>query len=662
MTYRLLVHQNSAWHELDLPNDFDLSLVLNSGFLGSKQSGSFSFSSHIPTTPKNCMVLQNAENPQIIMDRRIELPAVLMYGSDELYTWYFILRNVSDSSYRYDFRQTPGNQPRNFYERKLWQLDFGRIDMPYINKNAGLWTKNLYDDDKLFQYFDSVNPFYFEIWVNGVIVAKPPTSGQYDQQAWYWDKNNDPEARFIKATANTNYNIGLSVQKKGAGHLNIFRFLPEFPINYVQLKIYKHTLTKINYYGFFAVSKGTLLYQVNLDQPKYRDSTDEINRISRNIDQYPFRFLTYNNDSYYPSNNKKYEGIVNQYIEPIEVNGIGNYLKTNDGTYDLCTYPISPCFSLRFMLEKVAEMMGFVVVAKVFQDKINSGENYLGDLYLINNRDLAAQLTGTTIPFNTYGTSIIYADFMPDMTVKEFIDAIRTTFCLAFEYNYENGQMLVSKCSDTLIGNNVIDISDKLTKSPIANITDKTHYQLKFKNADNNVISQYSYPSEESTAEDGKDYTPIEAGFCPVINNFDLDPFLTIDNNPDIPTVNDAARSVVYPEQKANHPTPKMCFYLGNGNNGIKWSSKNNNNNGKICLSWLNQGDLKGLVQVFYKEYLEFLNNTTQWTADIWLSESEIANFRFAQKYLAYGTVFIPETINPKLPIKDKIKITLLSA
>ncbi len=663
MTYRLLVQQNSAWHELDLPNDFNLSLVLNSGFLGSKQSGSFSFSSQIPTTPKNCMVLQNAENPQIIMDRRIELPAVLMCGSDELYTWYFILRNVSDTSYKYDLRQTPGNQPRNFYERKLWQLDFGFLDFPSVIKKSNFWTIDLYDNQNLFKYFVSPpenpieiifggnlrlpNPVYFEIWINNVLVAKTPTGGSSDAVD-YWFNTPDYEARFLIVTKNiTTHDIVMSIPKRGTGSINVVSRKDQ-NITEVKIKIFEHYLSN-------HIEKGAFIKEYSLVNLSYNDVTEAINNLSKNPNNHPFKFLTYFNESFYPTDNTQYEGIVNQYVQSPS----DGSLKLNAG-FEYNSYPISPCFSLKFMLEKVAIMMGFTLSSVHFQDKILSADKYLGELHLINNVDFATQLPGTTIPSNVYGTKMTFANFMPDWTVKELIDAVRTTFCLAVEYDFENTKLIITECSDTINSKSVIDLTAKISRYPTAEITDKTNYQLSFKNADEKAISQKHYPTDEFITNSELSYTKIEAGFTPVLNNLDLDEFRLVDSNPYIPTCNETARSIIYIDQQKNRPVPKLCFYLGNDSNGLSYVAKSDNRNTKMVLAWENQGTLKGLLE-FYRFYLEFLNNTTQWTADIWLSESEIANFRFAQKYLAYGTVFIPETINPKLPIKDKMKITLLS-
>lgn len=661
MIFRLFVQKNNEWQQLDLPADFNLSLVQNSGFVGAKQSGSFSFSSSLPPTPNNCRILQNAENPQMVVDRKIQLPAKLLYGSSEYYSWYFILREAQNSVYKYELSQTPGNQPRNFYEKKLWQLDFGKLDLPSVPTNTGLWSINLYNNLQLFKYFISPpenpieiifgsnfrlpNPVYFEVWINNVMIAKTPTGGTSDAVD-YWFNEKDPESRFAIVVKNIiNYNIVLSVPKKGTGTINVVA-KPSQLINQVSIKIFDHYLSN-------HIEKGAFIIEHQLINLSFDDVTASINAI--NQAQQPFKFLTYFNDSYYPSDNIQYEGIVNQYSSDTSLK-----LNTLADENSLNTYPISPCFSLKFILEKVSELMGFTLIADVFQDKIKAGERYLGDLYLVNNVDLAAQMPGTTIAANTYGKSIIYANFMQDMTIKEFIDAIRS-LCLSVEYDYNDKIMTVSPCKSVFESTEVIDISNKLTRFPVADILDKTYYQLSFKGGDNSIISQLDYPTEESIADDGKDYTKIEIGFTPVLNNFDLDQFLITDKNPYIPTVNDTARSVLYIDQKTNRPSQKISFYLGMGHNGLSYVSKSNNNNGVICLSFENQGTLKGLRAVFFQEYLDFLNQTTLWSADINLSELALANFKFAQKYYAYGTTFIVESIAPKLPVKDVSKIKLLS-
>lgn len=663
MIYQLYIQKNDQWQKLDLPSDFNLSMILNSGFLGKIQTGSFSFSSSLPPTPNNCTTLQNAQNPQILVDRKMAFPAKFLIGSSEFYSWYFVLRDSQDTGYKFDLVQSPGNQPRNFYEKKLWQLNFGKLELDSIVQKSSIWAIDLYDDKKLYQYFISPpenpiqiifgsnlqlpNPVYFEIWINNVMIAQTPTGGTADS-AEYWFNEKDPEKRFAIVTKNiVDYTIVLSIPKRGKGAINVVQQNSQV-FNSVTLKIFEHYLSN-------NIEKGEFIVQYELTNLSYNDVTESINAIAKDPQAYPFKFLTYYNDAYYPSDNTQYEGIVNQY----DTLKSDNTLKLNSGI-NINTYPISPCFSLIFILEKVAALMGYSLQAPIFSDKIASGDDYLGEVYMINNVDFAEQITGTTIPTNVYGKVMTYANFMPDMTVKEFIDAIRTTFCLAIEYDYTTQTMVVSKCKTVLSSGAVMDISGKITRSPLADIQNKTYFQLKFRNGDSNVQSQQNYPTDESIADDGKEYTSIELGFTPVLNNTDIDPFLVNDTNPYIPTVSDQARTVMYLDQKTLHPTPRICFYLGNGSNGLSWCAKSDNKNTVLCMSFLNQGTLKGLL-FFYEDYLEFLNNTIPWTAEIWLTELELANFKFTQKVYAYGTSFLVESINPKFPVKEKMKIKLLS-
>lgn len=646
MKYRILIFKNNIWQELDLPSDFNLSLILNSGFLGKKQTGSFSFASTLPTTPNNCTILQNVQVPQIVADRNIQYPAKLLNGSTELYSWFFVLRGSNHKAYKYDLIQTPGNQTRNFFEKKLWQLDFGKLELESANKQANLWTIDLYGPSKLYEEFLKPTAIYFEIEINGVVVAKPIVGTQNDESLQYWYLESDPETRFNMVTKNvTTHFISLNIPKPGIASINVIS--NSNPIISVKIKLYNITITTF-------INRGTFIAQHNLSNLSFDDISEGLNAITMDIEQYPFRFITYFNDNYYPSDNAQYEGIVNMYAEE-------GKLYLNDGYTNQVTYAVSPNFSLKFIFEKLAAMMGFTLKAPIFQDKAASGDYFLGDVYLINNVDFSQQLTGTTIPFNVYGKVITFSEYMPDMTAKEFIDAVRTTFCLAIDYDYANSEMNVTMCKDVINSTEVIDISTKLTRFPESESSDKTYYQLSFKDGDTTIISQYEYPTEESIQDDGKDYTKIPLGFTPVVNNFDIDPFLTYNPHPGISTVSDSSRSSIYLEQKNNRPAQKICFALGGSNaSSYTYIYSADNKNDKLCLSFQNQGNLKGLL-AFYQDYLDFLNNTTQWSAEITLNELELANFKFAQKYYAYGTTFLVESLNPKLPVRDDTKVKLLS-
>lgn len=682
---RLFIQKDSKWQEVE--SDIDISLVINSEFLGASQSGSFSFSVVCPLTAKNRIVFQGLENPQLVANRRIEYPAQLLIGSESYENWYFVLREVSAKSYRFDLIKTPGNQPRNFYERKLHQLDFGKLPIDITSKKSGIWAIDLFPSDttKTFRgtyYTNNLYPeiegsniagskmVYFEIWVNGAKVCSSPNTGNIKQNNYYNNYYNgkgmdlqvtDPYDR-INATlttfnaTNTDYNVVINNPNAAKGTFNIVMLKPDFVITSAVVKTYQWSFGfLINAGGDINIIKAnTPIKEYEFIELNYNDITDGINEIQDDIGPKPFRFITYFNDSFYPSDNADYEGIVNQYSST-------NRLKLNS-IVQKTSYPISPCFSLKFIITKIAEMMGYTLVSSLFDD--DSLPQYLGEIYLINNVDLAQQLSGTTIPYNVYANEINYADFMPDMSVKEFIDALRTTFALYVDYQFDTSKMVIEKMKSLLESTEVVDISDNVSPFPRADITDKKYFQLSFREADENIKLVRNYPADAITTASSLNYQKIEAGFSPVLNSKDLDEFLATDPNPGIPTVEESARTPLYLDQQNNRPAQRLCLVnalaLPDANGRVATSADNKNEN--MVLSWTNHADgQKGLLETCYQEYLDFLDNTVQWTTEVALTDSQIIKFSFGKKYMAYGTLFLAETLTTKLPIRKESQLKLLS-
>lgn len=669
---RLFIQKDSKWQEVE--SDIDISLVINSEFLGASQSGSFSFPVVCPLTAKNRIVFQGLENPQLVANRRIEYPAQLLIGSESYENWYFVLREVSAKSYRFDLIKTPGNQPRNFYERKLHQLDFGKLQL--LGNNSGvqltnIWAtsnasliKSLFTGKEFSLGFGRYTPnikigFFFEVIINNNVIVEPSNANPSSDSEW-WESSDNLSDRFnnlmTQKVDKNNYTIVCSVDSSGNYSVNVVVNNQALTIDSVVIKIYDFA-TVYDLFGnaVFLKSKSTLAHTILLYNCSYPVSNQlKIKDVVTNQTDYPFRFITYFNDSFYPSNDSFYEGIVNQYSSPTS-------LKLNNDV-DRTSFPISPCFSLKFIITKIAEMMGYTLVSSLFED--DSLPEYLGEIYLINNVDLAQQLSGTTIPYNVYANEINYADFMPDMSVKEFIDALRTTFAVYVDYQFDTSKMVVEKMKGLLESTEVVDISDNVAPFPRADITDKKYFQLSFREADENIKLVRNYPADAITTASNLNYQKIEAGFSPVLNSKDLDEFLTTDPNPGIPTVEESARTPLYLDQQNNRPTQRLCFVnalaLPDSNGRVATSADNKNDT--MVLSWENHTDgQKGLLETCYQEYLDFLDNTVQWTTEVALTDSQIIKFSFGKKYMAYGTVFLAETLTTKLPIRKESQLKLLS-
>jgi hypothetical protein len=665
MIARLFVQKSESWFEMDVSDKLSLSLINNSEFLGAEQSGSFSFTDTLPMTANNRNILGGIENPQSMAERIIEFPAKLLIGSAEINSWYFVLRETGYDGYRYDLIKTPGNQPRNFYERKLHELDFGSLPLTGGSISANIWAINVFptENPKISTDVEAGIIPYYELLVNGVIVSKSPDSINPlapDQYFNTLNKYGDPYEHinnWLNKTVNAdnlNYQVAFRIDEKGKGYLNLVKIKADYVISSVEFKTYNWYFSGVGE-GVIYVSK-TIKHSYTLTLLNYIDVRSAISVLTNAPSSVPFRFITYFNDSFYPSDDADYEGIVNQYSSAYE-------LKLND-SFNRTTYPISPCFSFSFILQKLAEMMGYTFVSSIFKDANTNEDANLEALFFINNVDLAAQLPGTNLPFNIYPNVIKYADFMPDLTVKGFIDAVRTTFALYVEYDETTGQMIVEKMDSILESDEIVDISDKVGRWPKSDSSEKKYFQLKFKDSDENIKLVRNYPSDLVTKASNLKYTPIEAGFTPALNSRDLDEFLSNDAYPGIPTVNESARTPIYENQFYNRPTQKMTFFLSmpvlNTVTG-KYHTKADNKNNQLILSWRDAEGLQGLVSYCYARYLAFLDNTTQWTTDINLTDIEFSKFRYSKKYYAYGTLFLAETLKIKVPVREKGTLAMLS-
>ena len=662
MNKQLFVQKGSQWHEVE--TDFNLSLVLNSEFLGQTQSGSISFPVNCPLTDKNRPFLEGIENPQIVANRRIEYPCKFLVGSQMIENWSFVVREISYRSYRFDLVKTPGNQTRNFYEKKLHQLDFGKTTLSSVQKKSGIWSIDLFPEypPNFYAKVTGGKIMAFLLYINGQIVCNSPSiENYYDSDNYYQQMKRlaDPYTHinnYFDKTINlnnNNYTVLFNIQEAGKGTLDIILKNSTFAITSASIQVFNWAIGMGTGTNNLPINRTEKLAEYVFQELKYNDITDSINTLQDDIGPKPFRFITYFNDSFYPSDDTNYEGIVNQYdsINRLKFNSISNRT----------AYPISPCFSLVFILTQVAQMMGYTLESSIFQDY--NLDDYLGEIYLINNVDLAKQLTGTSIPYNVYNEVIEYREFMPDMTVKEFIDAVRTTFALTVDFDYQNERMIVEKMDTLLKSNDFIDISDLVAPYPKADISDKKYYQLALKDGDDNTKLLRSYPRDSEIANSSLNYIKLETGFAPALNGRDLDEFLNNDPFPHIPTVSDAARTPIYKDQANNRPTQKLVFLnaLTANNQDGSISTSADNKNEKLILSWRNEDTLKGLYEAFWKSYIEFLNNTTQYSTDIMLDDRQIANWRFSKKYIAYGTVFLAESLQAKLPVQKESQLKLLS-
>ena len=667
--YRLFIKKNNIWNELDLPQNANFSFVINSPLFGQKQSGSFSFSMSLDPTVNNGILMDNSEDVQIASTTVLEFPAILLKDNKPVFgEWYFYLRDANHKGYKFDLIQNPANQPEAFYDKKLTELDFGKTQL--LGSTAGVQLTNIWAtaSTKITDYFtgkmyytvnrgNKVSPkkigFFFEILVNGVVVAEPVGNDNYE----WWSSYDNLSDRFnallvIRLAQTPDYTVTCTVDRNNQYSVNVVINNDSLTINNVSMKVYNFTSGYQSGSGVNTTYyKGTLKDTFPLYNCSYPVSNRlKLQEVVANQTAYPFRFITYFNDSFYPSDDTFFEGIVNQYETATSLKLNGDFQRTS--------YPISPCFSLKFITEKLAEMMGFSLDASIFDSANSANQDYLGDLYLINNCDLAKQLEGTTIPYNVYADSIVYSYFMPNMTAKEFLDALRGSYCLSIDYDYAQMKMIIKKAGAVLSQAITQDFSDKVIKFPTQTKSKKKYYKVVFQGADEKVLFTDSVPGVNSL-DNSKTYTNLECQFLPVLNALDLDSSLITNANEGIPTAEGAAKTVLYLDQAKNTPEMKVAMLKALSTSNIKHTISDNYRD-NLSLSLTDKGSIKGIFNTFFKEYIEFLNSTEQWTTYFAMDDDEIINLKIGQPFRAYNMGWFIETFQAKFPITDLTQVKIL--
>jgi hypothetical protein len=120
----------------------------------------------------------------------------------------------------------------------------------------------------------------------------------------------------------------------------------------------------------------------------------------------PFKFVTTYAGNFYDGKGESFTGYIN--AKAGEILRLNNYLERN-------AYPLVPSFSFKYIIGVLLEKYGYTI----------DDENWQAseDEYFCAMVDMAEQIAGTDLPFNIYPEKILYNDYVPDVTVREFFES-----------------------------------------------------------------------------------------------------------------------------------------------------------------------------------------------------------------------------------------------
>jgi len=215
----------------------------------------------------------------------------------------------------------------------------------------------------------------------------------------------------------------------------------------------------------------------------------------------PYHFPMIYAPEFYGSENPDFNGYINLVVD-------NAFVYNNDD--DPTTYSFCPCFRLQWVFEKVCTLLGYT------PDPTFWNTSVWKDVSLLTLVAIDKQLQGLVMPYNIYNNTIVYKDYMPDLTVQEFIDALQNWLNITISFN------TLTQKVDVKSRNINLATAPKLNIDPYAQITKKTptdtkKYQVKYKISTSDDASMAAEAFEVIAITDTNDVTSIEVAFVPMV-------------------------------------------------------------------------------------------------------------------------------------------------
>lgn len=509
-----------------IPVNFSTTIRKRNPYLTLSLVGEYTFQFALPVTDITRKVFGNVNNPAILITKAKSFPARLWSDNHLIFEGYCNLKKALKTTYSVELSKTPGNINKSVYDTKLNTLDLGSHNFNTQIVTTGLWTIKSGDVanevaltfKEVFNYaniiltvqIDTVT--IFELVFNRIV--NPTIDKLVDQFNSAIDSYNEKSDRLAE----------LIYQNQSLNF--IFNDTNNHAIS-LKIEMYSERERIRNRYRTFTASQ--LQYEAIVQ--------DELDNSQE------FKYLPIKNDSAYESG---WGGIIN-------VVELGTLLQNN--YIERTKYAISPCFNVLSILKKVCTILGYQVISD-----LDNHPDYK-DMYLISTRNQDKQAT-TDIALNIYNPAVVYADYMPAWTIKEFLEACKISFQIGLDFDEENKTVELSAIDSKLQQDSAIDISRIVNPNMINNMITSKVYQLKY--ADTEDYDKYQpYPSDDTLKD--KTIEPIEVKFTPAMLESELK---AIDNpnylhdpqQQDYIVINTPVQSPVF-SQHTNTLQHRVCFY-----------------------------------------------------------------------------------------------------
>lgn len=616
---------------IPMPTNFEATLRIQNPYMSIELVGDYSFQFQIPKDDISRQVFGDVELPSVGIVAQQSYACILFADNYIVFEGFCNLRKGSNFSYSIDLSKTPGNIQKSVFEQQLSYIDLGKYEIPTNEVTTGLWSismTQLSDDnqitlDKIFLSYLS----RLKIKIDNVEVMDAYGRTIYDTISTQFEKirgdynNANVGRRRILQTE-----LGLDFEIDDLNNHPIVLQILIFPPNQTPIEAQQGV--------------GTKTYNFTAKQVKYQSIGKFPDRTLLPNWTEPFFYPYIENDTAYGSDT--YTGVVN---------------KNNGKTYELNTYllrdayGLTPAFSLKWLFEKVCIYFGYTIVSDIFTDED------IKAVYIVGSRGQDKQCPATKLPFNVYDNIIQYNLYMPDWTIKEFLESFKILTGTGLDFRPSESKVYIKLLDNVISEKQKNNMSERLGFLTTNNVLYKKTYQLKFSESSDNLRYK-PYPLDETMKTNNvENIQSIDMKMIPAL--MAVDNLLPTDAEyaqvalakANVLSINTKMKSPLYLQE--NESLQHRIFY------------KKTNALGEILVS--NNGknlDLridgpKGLYQKRLKAFLDFLNSIEEYETVIALNPYELTALELNKPVHGYHVDFFIWQIEVKLPLKETSVIRL---
>jgi hypothetical protein len=648
-------------NNIEIPVDEKADIIIEkfSPILNLDVKGEYalSFTNQITPELQQAMGFSNLPNIQNPVSK---IPVALI-GDSLAFLGNLTTQAANRKEYQQQLTATPGGVPLDIWTRKLTEIDFGKDTIPttetttnfhqILTKNTGTTT------DKDFISFLNSLSCDVEIYFGNTKVYNlnfltfqaeyiSPTEQTRTAELMNGFNEFAPDTLFPNSTLTITtdevlfyvpYNIEsvrIIINRKAVTWASV----PALAVTY--------TMNRINYQSIGNYYDNSLL-----------PTWDK-----------PYLFPPIYAPNAYGSSNPSFNGTLNN------LNGSEYYYNAENSP---TIYAFCPVFSFQYIIKTLLNYMGYTLNPSFFSTDNND------KLYWLTMVLADQQCPNVSKPFNIHASEIIYKNYLPSWTVKEFIEYFQNWQNVYFTFDVFSKTATINHRQEFITNpenKQVIDIQyltdDDYTASPITNEA----YQIKYTitDSDDESLTLPLFEAFPKTQTAGIDWKTIENNFAPLIFSTDYTPINartrgtgnSVDllgdsiwnwqytgivlpgiTPPTTPSANvrtgiitcyQSARSVLF--SKSTEEVKSRSLFCGTQSGTIL--TENTLNNKTLFIT-----GTTGIYEKSWKQYLNAITNTIEILVKVSLPNITLHQFDFSSIFHAFNMAWLSNqiSINPKL-------------